>query len=334
MKLPQPSLRPSPLLRLTRQISGSFTRAVPGAGIDRHVVVAFSGWRLVREVFHLVIGALLLLISVYSFTLWLSSPKRSYLGVLGFLVLFLLGLGEVVVSTINLKDFVKLWWCGRKLLKSGDFGGLLCRPGHIRFRRTIDSKGGGSEFTKFEPSGDPRLGPPEPGPYYFNHYTGGFVYGCRVEEGPCRGLLLAVFDPSKACSLQGEISASSKEGDWARGVVEPAGPGLVRARLECNLVRARGARLVIHELRPYEVELVSCRESGVVEAVVDLRGFEKPLFVVGPGEISIDSIKEFTKAKIAGLCASIYMRLVLDIPHAVDVEAIKRVSPVNVPQPT
>jgi len=85
---------------------------------------------------------------------------------------------------------------------------------------------------------------------------------------------------------------------------------------------------------PYEVELVSCRESGAVEAVVDLRGFEKPVFVVGAGEISIDSIKELTETKIAGLCASIYMRLVLDKPHAVDVEAKKRISPVNVPQQT
>ncbi|WP_193322775.1 hypothetical protein [Pyrobaculum calidifontis] len=165
---------------------------------------------------------------------------------LGFVgLLFLLGIGLAVFSVSHLKDVVRLWWCGRKLVKSDDFGGLLCRPGRIRFWRTTK----GTEFTEFEPSGDPRLGPPEPGPYYFNRSSGGFVYGCRVEEGPCRGLLLAVFDPSKACSLQGEVSASSKEGDWARGVVEPAGPGLVRARLECNLVRARGRGLCYMSIR-------------------------------------------------------------------------------------
>jgi len=274
----------------------------------------------------------MLLMSVFYFTLWLSSPKaRSNLVVLGFVgFLFLLGLGMVVASVSYLKDVVRLRWCAEKLAESGDFGALLCRPGRIWFLRTTAAGGGGGrEHTKFEPSGDPRLGPPEPGPYYFNRSSGGFVYGCRVEEGPCRGLLLAVFDPSKACSLQGEVSASSKEGDWARGVVEPAGPGLVRARLECNLVRARGARLVLYEY-PYEVELVSCRESGVVEAMVALRGFEKPLFVVGAGELSVEHIREFTKAKIAGLCGGVVMKLVLDMPHAADVVVVKGASSVNV----
>jgi len=278
-------LRPSLPLRFSRHISASFTRAVSGAGIERHVVVAFSEWRVTSRVLLLIGGVLMLLTSVFYFTLWLSSPNaRSNLAVLGFVgLLFLLGLVMVTSSVSYLKDVVRLRRCAEKLAESGDFGGLLCKPGRIWFWRSIPAGGGGrGEYTKFEPSGDPRLGPPEPGPYYFNRYSGGFVFGCRVEEGPCRGLLLAVFDPSKACSLQGEVSASSKEGDWARGVVEPAGPGLVRARLECSLVKARGARLMLYEY-PYEVELVSCRESGVVEAVVDLRGFEKPVFVVGAG---------------------------------------------------
>jgi len=333
MKLLQPSLRLSPLLRLTRQISGSFTRALPGAGIDRHVVVSYSDLRVISRVLSLIGGVLMLLVSVFYFTLWLSSPDaRSNLVALGFVgLLFLLGLGMVASSVGYLKDVVRLWWCGRKLVESGDFGGLLCKPGRIWFWRSIPAGGGGrEEYTKFEPSGGPRLGPPEPGPYYFNRYSGGFVYGCRVEEGPCRGLLLAVFDPSKACSLQGEVSASSKEGDWARGVVEPAGPGLVRARLECKLVRARGARLVLYEYQPYEVELVSCREGGVVEAVADLRGFEKPLFVVGAGEISVYHIREFAKTEIAGLCSGVVMKLVLDIPNAPDVVVVKGASSVNV----
>jgi len=333
MKLLQPLLRSSLLFRSSNQIATSFIRAVSGAGIDWHVIVSYSDSRLTTNILLLIGGVLMLLMSAFYFTLWLSSPDaRSNLAMLGFVgFLFLLGLGMVVASVGYLKDVVRLRRCAEKLAESGGFDALLCRPGRIWFLRTTAAGGGGGrELTKFEPSGDPRPGPPEPGPYYFNRSSGGFVYGCRVEEGPCRGLLLAVFDPSKACSLQGEVSASSKEGDWARGVVEPAGPGLVRARLECKLVKARGARLVLYEYQPYEVELVSCRESGVVEAVVDLRGFEKPLFVVGAGEISIDSIKEFTKTDIAGLCSGVVMKLVLDIPHAADVVVVEGASSVNV----
>jgi len=320
--------RPPPLLCLSCQISGYFTRAM---GIDRHVVVSYSDSRLTTEILFLIGGVLMLLASVFYFTLWLSSPKvRSNLVVFGFVgFLFLLGLGMVASSVSYLRDAIRLRRCAEKLVESGDFGGFLCRPGRIWFLKTTAAGGGGGrEYTKFEPSGDPRLGPPEPGPYYFNRYSGGFVFGCRVEEGPCRGLLLAVFDPSKACSLQGEVSASTKEGDWARGVVEPAGPGLVRARLECSLVRARGARLVLYEY-PYEVELASCRESGAVEAVVDLRGFEKPLFVVGAGEISVYHVREFTKTEIAGLCSGVVMKLVLDIPNAPDVVVVEGASSVN-----
>lgn len=100
--------------------------------------------------------------------------------------------------------------------------------------------------------------------------------GCGVEEGPCRGLLLAYADLEY--SLRGCVAASSEFGDWAKAELEPAGPGRVRVKMECVLRVAKAARLRFASAE------VACDRSGTYEQVVDLRGSEWPaLFITAYG---------------------------------------------------
>lgn len=129
--------------------------------------------------------------------------------------------------------------------------------------------------------------------------------GCRVEEGPCRGLLLAFVDLEY--SLRGSVAASSKWGDWARAELEPVAPGLVRVRMECRLERAKAARL---QLASREV---TCDKSGSYEQLIDLRGSEWPALFVAlygtNGHYFLDKVSERDPCK--GSCKA---SLTLDLP--------------------
>lgn len=133
--------------------------------------------------------------------------------------------------------------CAEQILKSG-FGGIRCTPGRLGTYWVSHSVWVCNlRNLKWETAFEPQGGRPlfsYPWPIYSKIVD---VDACRVEDGPCRGLVFALADVRY--SLKGSVQAASEWGDWARAELEPAGPSLVKVKMECNIVRARGARLIL-----------------------------------------------------------------------------------------
>jgi len=181
-----------------------------------------------------------------------------------------------VYATLRRRKCGKARKCAEQILSNG-FSGIACTPGRLGSYRVSVSPwmchmSKLRQETAFEPLGGRPLFS-FPWPFYLRLDD---VAACRVEEGPCRGLVFALADVGY--SLRGSVSVSSEWGDWARAELEPAGPGLVKVRMECHLARARGAKLILKVPKP--PISVECSESGVREQVVDLRRSEWPVLIV------------------------------------------------------
>jgi len=247
--------------------------------------------------------------------------SRHTAGFVGLVFFTLLSYLVAWTGALTLATHFRLWRCSRRLLR-GELQGLVCQPGVIEVMRVKNVRGGTRDDVSFEPAGGPRPGLPEPGGYHIWRGWRARLAGCRVVEGPCRDLLLALIDPSKACSLRGSVSVSSEWGDWARAELELAGPGLVKVRMECHLVKARSAKLSLTAFYPHlflQAEIAQCRESGVHEQIADLRGFDEPVLFMALDTANVDDLD--AKTKVAGLCGADTVELTLDIPHAVDTRA-------------
>jgi len=200
----------------------------------------------------------------------------------------------------------------------------------------MDSRG----WVRFTPIGGVARGLPRPGEYALVaapvRRRGVWIYGrmagCRVEEGPYKGYILAVLDPAMAKSVSGELSISTPQGDYARAVVKPVGPGLVEAVVEARLAEARAARLELVAKTPEKTHRVKLAESrgGVVRKVVDLRGFARPKLVIVAGEPGGEPFDLFRNG-VAGLGfgPTYALRLVLDVPQAGEVAVEERVVPTS-----
>lgn len=294
----------------------------------KRAVVSYSGRTLLASLMSLPLAAImtwLLSLMAAAMVEGRFDYSRHTFGFVGLVLFTLLSYFLAWRGALTLATHFRLWRCSRKLLKGG-LQGLTCRPGTVEVRLVKYVRGGTRDDVNFEPAGDPRPGLPEPGGYHFWRGWEARLAGCRVEEGPCRDLLLALIDPSKACSLKGAVAVSSEWGDWARAELEPAGPGLVKVRMECYLVKARSAKLSIVASYPGEfhrAEVAKCSESGVHEQVVDLRGFNEPVLFAALGTANVDDLD--VKTGVAGLCGADTVELTLDVPHAIDVRATGKV---------
>lgn len=148
-----------------------------------------------------------------------------------------------------------------------------------------------------------------------------YAYGYRVEDKCCRGVYLAVIEPSEASTLSGELTASSPHGDWARAYVRPAGAGKLEAYVELYGVKARRARLELEaEIKGVGKvrEILAETEGGGAREVVDLSAGPLKLVIAGPTEGRLAKVMQ---KRIAGLApvAEYKLRLVLDIPLGRDV---------------
>jgi len=199
-----------------------------------------------------------------------------------------------------------------------------------------DSRG----WARFTPTGGVARGLPRPGEYALVaapvRRRGVWIYGrlsgCRVEEGPYRGYMLAVLDPSMAKSVSGELSVSTPRGDYAHAVVKPVEPGLVEVVVEARLVEARAARLELVAKTPEKTHKVKLAESrgGVVREVVDLRGLAGPKVVIIAGTPGGDALDLFSNG-VAGLGfgPTYALRLVLDVPQAGEVAVEQEITPTS-----
>jgi len=190
--------------------------------------------------------------------------------------------------------------CVRKILEEGP-GAVPCVPGTV----VVDRDPPWSHRIKNLVVRFVRAGGPLSGLFDFP--------GCRVEEGPCRGLLLAFVDLKY--SLRGCVTASSVFGDWAKAELEPAGPGQVRVKMECTLRVAKAARLRL------ALAEVTCDRSGTYEQVVDLRGSEWPAVFItahgAPGTLFLDRIRERDPCR-----DDCKMVLTLELPKGKKVEKV------------
>ena len=298
----------------------------------KRAIVSYSGRTLLASIMSFPLATImtwLLSLMVAAMVEGRFDYSRHALGFVGLVLFTLLSYFLAWGGALVLATHLRLWRCSRRLLKGG-LQGITCRPGTVAVRLVKYVRGGSRDDVNFEPAGDPRPGLPEPGGYHIWRNWRAWLTGCRVEEGPCRGLLLALIDPSKACSLRGAVSVSSEWGDWARAELEPTGPGLVKVKMECHLVKARSAKLSF--VASYsgvflQAEFAQCSESGVYEQVVDLRGFDEPVLFVALDTANVDDLD--VKTKVAGLCGVDTVELTLDFPYAIDIRATGRVEVVK-----
>jgi len=273
-----------------------------------------------------------------------GTPPRHALPVL--LVVTLIGLmlfvgvGIIAVVIIALIVGPLLGWSvwkwrrAMRFAQSHGWDSANCALGYVEFFY-LSAERSSRGWARFTPTGGVVRGLPKPGEYAlvaFVNWIYGRAAGCRVEEGPYRGFMLAVLDPAMAKSASGELSISTPQGDYARAVVRPVGPGQVEAVVEAWLVKARAARLELVAKTPERTHRVKLAESrgGVVREVVDLRGLAEPKVVIVAGTPGGEALDLFRNG-IAGLGPGpIYtLRLILDVPLARDVAVEQEVTPTS-----
>jgi len=226
------------------------------------------------------------------------------------------------------------WRRAARFVQSRGWESANCALGYVEF---FYLSGGRSSrgWARFTPTGGVVRGLPKPGEYALVasvDWVYGAAAGCRVEEGRYKGLMLAVLDPAMAKSASGELSISTPQGDYARAVVKPVGPGQVEAVVEAWLVRARAARLELVAKTPEKTHKVKLAESrgGAVREVVDLRGLAEPKVVIVAGSPGGEALDLFRNG-VAGLGPgpAYALRLVLDMPLARDVAVEREITPVS-----
>jgi len=226
------------------------------------------------------------------------------------------------------------WRRAARFVQSRGWESANCALGYVEF---FYLSGGRSSrgWARFTPTGGVVRGLPKPSEYALVasvDWIYGAAAGCRVEEGRYKGLMLAVLDPAMAKSVSGELSISTPQGDYARAVVKPVGPGQVEAVVEAWLVRARAARLELVAKTPEKTHKVKLAESrgGAVREVVDLRGFAEPKVVIVAGTPGGETLDLFRNG-VAGLGPgpTYALRLVLDVPLARDVAVEQEITPTS-----
>jgi len=226
------------------------------------------------------------------------------------------------------------WRRAARFAQSRGWDSANCALGYVEF---FYLSGGRSSrgWARFTPTGGVVRGLPKPGEYALVasvDWVYGAAAGCKVEEGRYKGLMLAVLDPTMAKSVSGELSISTPQGDYARAVVKPVGPGQVEAVVEAWLVKARAARLELVAKTPEKTHKVKLAESrgGVVREVVDLRGLAEPKLVIVAGTPGGEALDLF-KNGVAGLGPgpAYALRLVLDVPLARDVAVEQEITPTS-----
>jgi len=300
-----------------------------------------------------------------------TSSRDALLELLGvMLVLFVLGVlaGSVIVGLILVAIAALLvgpglgrrawkWRRAARFAQSHGWDSANCALGYVEFFYRyrwvprlywLRERG----WARFTPIGGVVRGLPYPGEYALVSSTTAtgsaddWIYvraaGCRVAEGPYRGLMLAMLNPAVAKSASGELSISTPQGDYARAVARPVGPGQVEAVVEAWLVRAKAARLelvaktpprarIVNLIPPraHKVKLAESR-GGAVREVVDLRGLAGPKVVIVAGTPGSEALNLFRNG-IAGLGPgpSYALRLVLDVPLARDVAVEREITPTS-----
>jgi len=247
-------------------------------------------------------------------------------------VTYAIALGVLALSLFYAVRAARLWARARGLGLAVWKEKLLCTPGFVEIG--LSRRGRSSSlWANFEPLGGPRYEWPEVGSYVVVA-SGQWVYirapGCRVEEGPYRGMVVGVLDPERAYTLSARLSVSAPQGDYARAAVRPAGPGLADVAVEAWLVKARAARLelvVETSMGAHRVTLAESR-GGVVERRVDFRGFYGRRVLVVAGTSRAGSLA-LPAEGVAGLGwgPSYKLRLVLDMPASRDVAVEEEVTP-------
>lgn len=226
------------------------------------------------------------------------------------------------------------WRRAARFVQSRGWESANCALGYVEF---FYLSGGRSSrgWARFTPTGGVVRGLPKPGEYAlvaFVDWIYGRAAGCRVEEGPYRGFMLAVLDPAMAKSASGELFISTPQGDYARAVVRPVGPGQVEAVVEAWLVKARAARLELVAKTPEKTHKMKLAESrgGAVREVVDLRGLAGPKVVIIAGTPRDEALDLFRNG-VAGLGPgpAYALRLVLDVPLARDVAVEQEITPTS-----
>ncbi|ABO07697.1 hypothetical protein [Pyrobaculum calidifontis] len=245
-------------------------------------------------------------------------------------VTYAIALGVLAYVLFNAVRAARLWARARGLGLAVWREKLLCTPGFVE----IGLSGRASSlWANFEPLGGPRYEWPETGSYVVVA-SGQWIYirapGCRVEEGPYRGMVVGVIDPERAYTLSARLSVSAPHGDYARAAVRPAGPGLADVAVEAWLVKARAARLELMVETSMGAHRVTLAESrgGTAERRVDFRGFYGRRVVVVAGTSHAWSL-DLPAEGVAGLGwgPSYKLRLVLDMPASRDVTVEEEVTP-------
>jgi len=268
---------------------------------------------------------------------------RPWYALLVLLIVVLVGLVEGGLIAVGIMSLIVgpllgwglwKWHRAARFAQSHGWESANCALGYVEF---FYLSGGRSSrgWARFTPMGGVVRGLPRPGEYALVasvDWIYGAAAGCRVEEGRYKGLILAVLDPAMAKSVSGELSISTPQGDYARAVVKPVGPGQVEAVVEAKLVEARAARLELvakTSEKSHKVKLAESR-GGVVREVVDLRGLAGPKVVIIAGTPNDEALDLFRNG-VAGLGfgPTYALRLVLDVPQAGEVAVEERVVPTS-----
>jgi len=186
-------------------------------------------------------------------------------------------------------------------------GGVDCLPG-VLYLNELD---GSVSFAATAPDA---VNAPHPGVYHVDKLKGCFrVPTCLVQSGECSGIILAVFDPQKACSLSGSAKIELSPNDWVKAEFEPAGPGYVKVTMECKLSEATAARVYLSGYK-----LMECNKSGTHVQVFDFRGLDElVMLVLGPHSmVNVKDVYALFRTPLAGLCSGGIATIEIETPNA------------------
>ena len=193
-------------------------------------------------------------------------------------------------------------------------GGVDCLPG-VLYLNELD---GSVRFTAAAPDA---VDVAHPGVYHVDKLKGCFrVPTCLVQNDGCSDIILAIFDPQKACSLSGSAKIELSPDDWVEVEFEPAGPGHVKVTMECKLSKAATARVYLSGYK-----LMECNKSGAHVQVFDFRGLDEPvMLVLGPHSmVNVKDVYALFKTPLAGLCSGGIATIEIETPNAAYVTDVR-----------